>query len=147
MFSIFQSNIRLHETVITPEGDVFCWTDKMECSLFTIYGRGLKMSDIPSDALYDALKTVPPRPTISNLHWIMGTQYLGPNDLNLLSIPNLRAFLIKQLAVQIGLSPNLKLQHSMHRIDNVRLLIVPPSDRILRHHKTPKHRRKEYLLK
>jgi syntaxin-binding protein 5 len=44
------------------------------------------MSDMPSDLLYDALKTVPPRPTISNLQWIMGTQYLAANDLNLLSI-------------------------------------------------------------
>ena len=78
-------NIRLHETVITAEGDVFCWTDKMECSLFTVWGRGLRMSDVPSDALYDALKTVPPRPTISNLQWIMGTQYISPADLNLLS--------------------------------------------------------------
>src|ERR1700726_3619004 len=83
-------NIRLHETVITAEGDVFCWTDKMECSLFTLWGRGLKMSDVPSDALYDAVKTVPPRPTISNLQWIMGTQYLSPTDLNLLSKPPLR---------------------------------------------------------
>jgi syntaxin-binding protein 5 len=86
MFNSLQSNFRLHKTVINPEGDVFCWTDKMECSLFTIYGRGLKLSDIPNDALYDALKTVPPRPTISNLQWIMGTQYLSPDDLNLLSI-------------------------------------------------------------
>jgi WD40 repeat protein len=76
---------RLHETVITPDGDVFCWTDKMECSLFTIWGRGLQLSDIPSDALYDALKTVPARPTISNLQWIMGTQYISPADFNLLS--------------------------------------------------------------
>jgi syntaxin-binding protein 5 len=76
---------RLHETVITPDGDIFCWTDKMECSLFTIWGRGLQMSDIPSDALYDPLKTVPPRPTISNLQWIMGTQYISPQDFNVLS--------------------------------------------------------------
>ena len=78
---------RLHESVITPDGDLFCWTDKMECSLFTIFGRGLKISDIPADALYDALKTVPARPTISNLQWIMGTQYISTNDLNLLSNP------------------------------------------------------------
>jgi syntaxin-binding protein 5 len=45
----------------------------------------MKMSDMPDDALYDALKTVPPRPTISNLQWIMGTQYISPADLNLLS--------------------------------------------------------------
>ena len=60
----------------------------MECSLFTIWGRGMKMSDIPNDALYDAVKTVPARPTISNLQWIMGTQYLGLSDLNLLSNPH-----------------------------------------------------------
>jgi syntaxin-binding protein 5 len=45
----------------------------------------MKMSEIPNDALYDALKTVPARPTISNIQWIMGTQYLSPADLNLLS--------------------------------------------------------------
>jgi len=57
----------------------------MECSLFTMWGRGLKMSDIPADALYDAVKSVPARPTISNLQWIMGTQYIRVDDLNLLS--------------------------------------------------------------
>jgi len=77
---------RLHRAVVTPSGDVFCWTDRMECALFTMWGRGMKMSEIPNDALYDALKTVPARPTISNLQWIMGTQYLSAADLNLLSI-------------------------------------------------------------
>jgi len=52
-----------------------------------MWGRGLKMSDIPDDALFDAIKTVPARPTISNLQWIMGTQYIRTDDLNLLSFP------------------------------------------------------------
>ena len=84
----YEANHRLHETVVTPDGDLFCWTDKRECSLFTLWGRGLKMSDIPADALYDAVKSVPARPTISNLQWIMGTQYIRVDDLNLLSIPH-----------------------------------------------------------
>lgn len=46
----------------------------------------MKMSEIAEDALFDALKTVPARPTISNLQWIMGTQWLSVADLNLLSI-------------------------------------------------------------
>jgi intracellular sulfur oxidation DsrE/DsrF family protein len=88
--SFFKLRNRLHEIVITPDGDLFCWTDKMECSLFTMWGRGLKMSDIPADALFDAVKSVPARPTISNLQWIMGTQYIRTEDLNLLSIHFLR---------------------------------------------------------
>jgi len=58
----------------------------MECCLFTLFGRGMKFSDIPDDALYDAMKNVPLRPTISNLQWIMGTQYISAADLDLLSI-------------------------------------------------------------
>jgi len=61
--------------------------------MYTVRGTGVSMSDMPGDLLYDALKQVPPRPTISNLQWIMGTQYLAANDLDLLSI-SLRFYLI-----------------------------------------------------
>jgi hypothetical protein len=88
-----------------------------------MWGRGLKMSDIPADALFDAVKSVPARPTISNLQWIMGTQYIRTEDLNLLSIHLLRPTNVK-LVVQIDLSPNLKQRNSTLKIDNALLSTV-----------------------
>lgn len=37
------------------------------------------------DKLFNVEATVPPRPTISNLQWIAGTQYVSPADMDLLS--------------------------------------------------------------
>ncbi len=44
-------------------------------------GRGLAPSE---DTLVNPNLLLPPRPTISNLQWISGTQYVSPTDLDLL---------------------------------------------------------------
>jgi syntaxin-binding protein 5 len=36
------------------------------------------------DRLFNADAVIPPRPTISNIQWISGTQYVSPTDLDLL---------------------------------------------------------------
>ena len=36
------------------------------------------------DKLFNADAIIPPRPTISNIQWISGTQYVSPTDLDLL---------------------------------------------------------------
>jgi hypothetical protein len=37
------------------------------------------------DHLYDPEKVTPARPTITNIQWISGTQYVSPADMDLLS--------------------------------------------------------------
>lgn len=37
------------------------------------------------DRLYDPQKVTPARPTITNIQWISGTQYVSPADMDLLS--------------------------------------------------------------
>jgi syntaxin-binding protein 5 len=39
------------------------------------------------DTLINPDLTIPPRPTISNLQWISGTQHVTPADMDLLSKP------------------------------------------------------------
>lgn len=49
---------------------------------------GLKLTSDrkPSeDKLFNVEAAIPPRPTISNLQWIAGTQYVSPADMDLLS--------------------------------------------------------------
>jgi len=42
-------------------------------------------SDRSKDILFNPDLLIPPRPTISNLQWISGTQYVTPEDMDLLS--------------------------------------------------------------
>ena len=39
------------------------------------------------DQLLNPEAIIPPRPTISNLQWISGTQYITPSDMDLISEP------------------------------------------------------------
>ncbi|KAJ5793108.1 uncharacterized protein N7503_009086 [Penicillium pulvis] len=74
---------RLSEACITPTGSVMAWVGPSEVSLFNVWGKGTTMS--PSqDRLYDPEKAIPPRPTITNIQWISGTQYVSPTDMDIL---------------------------------------------------------------
>lgn len=72
------------ESVITSTGDIVIRQSLTRAALIRVWGRGVKFEDIPKDALYDALKAVPPRPTISTLQWVKGRQYTSQADLDLL---------------------------------------------------------------
>ncbi|KAL1964083.1 hypothetical protein VTN77DRAFT_7501 [Rasamsonia byssochlamydoides] len=74
---------RLSEALISPSGDVLGWVGPSEIAIFNVWGTGtgLKPSD---DKLFNAEAVIPPRPTISNLQWIAGTQYVSPADMDLL---------------------------------------------------------------
>ncbi|KAJ5239730.1 hypothetical protein N7468_004349 [Penicillium chermesinum] len=74
---------RLSEASITPTGSVMAWTGPSEIALFNVWGRG-ETPPHSQDRLYDPQKVVPPRPTITNLQWISGTQYVTPADMDLL---------------------------------------------------------------
>ena len=74
---------RFPEAVITPTGDILGWTGPSEIAMFNIFGSGLPLPQ-SQDRLFDPVKLIPPRPTISNLQWIAGTQYITPSDLDIL---------------------------------------------------------------
>ena len=74
---------RFAEAIVTPTGDILGWAGPSEIAIVNCFGAGLALP--PSlDRLYDPAKLVPPRPTISNLQWIAGTQYITPSDMDLL---------------------------------------------------------------
>ncbi|KIW11213.1 hypothetical protein PV08_10513 [Exophiala spinifera] len=74
---------RFSEAIVTPTGDILGWAGPSEVSMVNVFGAGLALAP-STDALYDPTKMVPPRPTISNLQWIAGTQYITPSDLDIL---------------------------------------------------------------
>ena len=74
---------RLSDAIVTPTGDILGWTGPSEIALLNAFGDGIPAAP-SSDKLFDANKLVPPRPTISNLQWIAGTQYITPQDLDIL---------------------------------------------------------------
>ena len=75
---------RFGDAILTTTGDIFGWTGPSEMALLNIWGAGLDLSRHDGDELYNAHAVVPPRPTISNLQWISGTQYITPSDMDLL---------------------------------------------------------------
>lgn len=42
-------------------------------------------SGASQDRLFDPEKVLPARPTITNIQWISGTQYVSPADMDILS--------------------------------------------------------------
>jgi syntaxin-binding protein 5 len=74
---------RASSTVITSSGDIVGWTGPSEIAMIGAWGTGQPLPK-STDKLFNAEMVVPPRPTISNLQWISGTQYVSPLDLDLL---------------------------------------------------------------
>jgi hypothetical protein len=74
---------RFGDAIVTPTGDILGWAGPSEVALVNVFGAGLHLPP-SSDQLFDPAKVVPPRPTISNLQWIAGTQYITPSDMDVL---------------------------------------------------------------
>lgn len=68
---------------VTQTGDVFAWTGPSEMAVLHVWGAGQPLKQSP-DILINPKLECPPRPTISNLQWISGTQYVSPLDLDVL---------------------------------------------------------------
>jgi syntaxin-binding protein 5 len=75
---------RIGDSILTTTGDILGWTGPSEMALLNVWGAGLDLSHHAGDRLYNPQAVVPPRPTISNLQWISGTQYITPSDMDLL---------------------------------------------------------------
>ncbi|KAH9862222.1 hypothetical protein IAQ61_010425 [Plenodomus lingam] len=74
---------RFSEAVITSTGDIFGWKGPAELALINVFGTGVQY-DPTHDMLLNPSLLIPPRPTISNIQWISGTQYVTPADMDLL---------------------------------------------------------------
>ena len=74
---------RLDEATVTSTGDVLGWTGPSEAALLNVWGTGLVINR-SKDALFNPEAVIPPRPTISNLQWVSGTQYVTPADMDIL---------------------------------------------------------------
>lgn len=74
---------RTTNSVVTQTGDVFAWSGPSELAVIHVWGTGKGLQQSP-DILINPKLECPPRPTISNLQWISGTQYVSPTDLDLL---------------------------------------------------------------
>ena len=71
---------RATDTVVTDDGDLFCWTGPSELAVLDVWGTGQQLENT-ADVLINPNLAVPPRPTISNMQWISGTQHVTPADL------------------------------------------------------------------
>jgi syntaxin-binding protein 5 len=74
---------RTTNSIIVHSGDIFGWTGPSEIAMFSAWGTGQALPK-SQDRLYNPQAKIPPRPTISNLQWISGTQYVSPTDLDIL---------------------------------------------------------------
>ncbi|KAF3068002.1 Lethal [Trichoderma lentiforme] len=70
-------------TIVTQTGDIFAWAGPAEMAVIHVWGTGKPLQQSP-DRLINPEISIPPRPTISNLQWISGTQHVSPLDLDLL---------------------------------------------------------------
>lgn len=74
---------RISSSIVTNQGDIFAWTGPSEIAMVGVWGTGQPLA--PSqDILFNPQAIAPPRPTISNMQWISGTQHMSPMDLDLL---------------------------------------------------------------
>lgn len=74
---------RFTDAIISPTGDIFGWIGPSEMAVLNVFGAGLALPR-SKDKLYNPQGLMPPRPTISNLQWISGTQYITPSDMDIL---------------------------------------------------------------
>lgn len=68
---------------MTQTGDIFAWTGPSELEVIHVWGTGKDLQDSP-DILINPKLECPPRPVISNMAWISGTQYVSVLDLDIL---------------------------------------------------------------
>lgn len=70
---------RYSEALITLTGFVFGWTGPSEITALNVWRTGQNLTR-SLDKLFNPEAIIPPRPTISNLAWISGTQYVTAAD-------------------------------------------------------------------
>ncbi|EKD12351.1 uncharacterized protein L3040_003595 [Drepanopeziza brunnea f. sp. 'multigermtubi'] len=74
---------RTTNSIVSSSGDIFGWTGPSEIALLSVWGTGHPLPS-SNDKIFNPEALIPARPTISNMQWISGTQYVSPTDLDLL---------------------------------------------------------------
>jgi WD40 repeat protein len=74
---------RFSDAVIMPTGHIIGFTGPSEMALINVFGTG-ESTVRSQDKLFNPEALIPPRPTISNVQWITGTQYVTPADMDVL---------------------------------------------------------------
>ncbi|KAK4612258.1 Lethal(2) giant larvae SRO77 [Fulvia fulva] len=74
---------QLHKATISPTGTILAFTGPSELALLSIFGTGEPLTR-RQDRLFSPGRLIPPRPTISNIQWVTGTQYITPADMDIL---------------------------------------------------------------
>ncbi|KAI1869788.1 uncharacterized protein JN550_005769 [Neoarthrinium moseri] len=74
---------RATDSIVDEDGNLFCWTGPSEIAVLNVWGAGQEIENT-ADILINPELRIPPRPTISNVQWLSGTQYITPTDLDLL---------------------------------------------------------------
>ena len=73
---------RFSEAIVTPTGFLIGWTGPSEIAALNVWGTGQDLTR-SLDKLFNPQALIPPRPTISNLQWMSGTQYVAPADMDM----------------------------------------------------------------
>ncbi|DAA78340.1 TPA_exp: Uncharacterized protein A8136_4316 [Trichophyton benhamiae CBS 112371] len=74
---------RLGDARISPSGDILAWTGPSEMAMLHVWGVSSPLLR-SADRLFNPEAIAPPRPAISNLQWISGTQFVSTADVDLL---------------------------------------------------------------
>ncbi|KAI9794669.1 MAG: hypothetical protein M1835_006483 [Candelina submexicana] len=74
---------RFSEAIITETGDIIGWSGPSQIAVLNVWGTGQQLVK-SQDKLFNPDAILPPRPTISNLQWLSGTQFISPTDLEIL---------------------------------------------------------------
>jgi syntaxin-binding protein 5 len=74
---------RFGDAAITSTGHILGFTGPSELAWISIWGTGLPLRP-NDDKLFNPEALIPPRPTISTVQWVTGTQYITPADMDIL---------------------------------------------------------------
>lgn len=74
---------RFGDAVVTPMGHILGFTGPSELALINVFGTGQPLGR-SQDKLFHPEALIPPRPTISTVAWVTGTQYITPADMDVL---------------------------------------------------------------
>ncbi|KAG8157798.1 hypothetical protein KVR01_012460 [Diaporthe batatas] len=76
---------RSTSSIVSSTGDIIGWAGPSELVVIPVWGTGKGKDHLNNDdKLVNPEAVIPPRPTISNVQWLSGTQYVSPTDLDLL---------------------------------------------------------------
>lgn len=77
---------RMGQARVLETGHIVVWTGEHEFGVCYQWGKGVRLAAEPArvDTLYNPNTPPLPRPTISNLQWLAGTQHVSIEDLDIL---------------------------------------------------------------